>query len=115
MITVEALREYGANVEEGLSRCFNKEDFYIKLVSIALKDENVSKLDEALKAGDLSAAFEAAHALKGMLGNLSLAPLFAPVAEVTELLRSRQDADYESYMAQIRMQWDRLKALESQP
>ena len=37
--------------------------------------------------GDTVKAFEAAHAIKGAAGNLSLTPIFAPVSELTELLR----------------------------
>ena len=32
MITIDSLREYGANVEEGLARCMGKEEFYLMLV-----------------------------------------------------------------------------------
>ena len=28
MLTIEKLKEYGANVEEGLARCLNNEAFY---------------------------------------------------------------------------------------
>ena len=30
MLTVAALREFGANTEEGLSRCMNNEAFYLR-------------------------------------------------------------------------------------
>ena len=34
MITIESLKAYGADVEEGLARCLNKEDFYLKMVNL---------------------------------------------------------------------------------
>ena len=91
MITIEALKEYGANTEEGLSRCFNKKEFYLKLVSMGLADANFDKLQRAVATCDAKAAFEAAHALKGVTGNLSLTPLYAPISEMTELLRGKSE------------------------
>lgn len=44
MLTIQGLREYGANVDEGLRRCLNNEDFYIRLVGIAAADEGYDKL-----------------------------------------------------------------------
>ena len=57
---------------------------------------------DALKTGDLTAAFEAAHALKGSTGNLVLTPIFAPVSEITELLRARAQTDYTPLIEAIR-------------
>lgn len=111
MITVETLKQAGANVGEGLGRCLNNEQFYLSLVNMALGDANFEKLAEAVDAGDKTAAFEAAHALKGVLGNLSLTPIFDPVSEATELLRAGADADYRAYVEKILAERDRIKAL----
>ena len=54
---------------------------------MGLADANFGKLREAMAAGDAKAAFEAAHALKGAIGNLSLTPLYNPISELTERLR----------------------------
>ena len=111
MITIDGLKEFGANVDEGLARCVNNEAFYLKLVNMAYKDDGFDKLKNAVGANDLDTAFEAAHSLKGILGNLSLTPVYEPVAEVTELLRSRQEIDYSPYIDRILEQRDRLAAL----
>ena len=63
MVTVENLRAYGANVEEGLTRCLNNESFYLMLVGKGLEDANFDRLREAMADGNSPAAFEAAHAL----------------------------------------------------
>ena len=111
MLTLDAMREYGANVEEGLGRCVNNEAFYLRLVKIAAGDENFQKLKDAVAADDLDAAFEAAHALKGVLGNLALTPVYTPVLEVTELLRSRTKTDYTDYIRRMEEQLGKLRAL----
>ena len=111
MITIEDLRRYGANVEEGLSRCLNNEGFYLRMVGKALDDNHFEQLKESVEKNDLQGAFEAAHALKGIFGNLSLTPLFDPVSEITELLRNKADVDYLSYLQKIEKEFLELKEL----
>ncbi len=76
MLTVEQLRNYGANVDEALKRCMNNEGFYLRLVKKAMQDPYCDQLKEAIEAKDFDRAFELAHALKGVAGNLSLTPLY---------------------------------------
>ena len=87
MLTVEKLKLFGADTQAGLGRCINNETFYLRLVNMSLADKNFDALEAAVNAGDNKAAFEAAHALKGSLGNLALTPILRPVEELTELLR----------------------------
>lgn len=98
MLSVEKLNEFGANTNEALERCMNNEEFYIMLVEKALKDDSLERLDSALKSGNLDEGFEIAHSLRGVLGNLSLTPLYEVIVEITELLRSRTQTDYSPYM-----------------
>lgn len=90
MLTVEALKEYGANTAEGMARCMNNETFYLRLVGMALGDQNFDRLRAGLDAQDARQVFEAAHALKGSIGNLALTPIYEPVSELTEKLRGQQ-------------------------
>ena len=101
MLTIEKLRDWGANVDEALERCLNNEAFYLRLVEKAIQDRNFEKLKDAMASGDLDKGFEAAHALKGVLANLALTPILIPVQEFTELLRSRTQADYTPLLARI--------------
>ena len=87
MLTIEKLKELGANTDEGLTRCMNNEQFYFRLIGKAMSDNSFEKLKTAVETGDLDTAFELAHALKGVLGNLSLTPIYEPVSKLTEMLR----------------------------
>ena len=111
MLTVELLREYGADTDRALERCLNNEEFYLRLVRKAADSPDFDLLEEALSAKDLDAAFEHAHKLKGMLTNLSLTPLSSPVVELTETLRGRADTDYGPYLDRIAEERERLAAL----
>ena len=110
-MTVENLAAFGADTQEGLKRCMNNESFYLRMVKMIPGDPNFQKLYDAVDAGDLTAAFEAAHAIKGATGNLSLTPIYAPVQEITELLRNRTDTDYTELVAAIRKGRDELERI----
>jgi len=110
-MTISELKAFGANTEEGLGRCLNNEDFYFRMIKMALADAGFEKLKTAIEQNDLDAGFDAAHALKGVLGNLSLTPLYKPVSEMTELLRSKEDADYSAYVKEIVDQREALRKI----
>ena len=112
MLTIEALKEYGADTKEGVARCMGMEDFYLQLIETQLGDANFAKLEEALEAGDVQAAFDAAHALKGALGNLELEPLTKPVTEITERLRDAEGpVDVSDLMPVYKEELEKLKSL----
>lgn len=112
MITIDKLQQFGADTREGLGRCMNNEAFYLRLVNMGLTDKNFAGLEEAVRQGDRKAAFEAAHALKGVMGNLSLTPLFESISELTELLRADRDADYPALVSRILQQREKLLQLQ---
>ncbi len=111
MLTIDGLRQYGADVDSGLGRCMNMEAFYLKLVDKAVKEEAFGKLSDALASGDLDTAFEAAHSLKGVTGNLALTPMYDPLVEITELLRSRTEMDYSEILGTILGKRDELEKM----
>lgn len=94
MLTIAQLEEFGVNTKDGLARCMNKENFYFRMLKMGLSNDSFEKLESALAEGNQEAAFEYAHALKGVLGNLAITPIYKPLAEMTELLRAKKDADY---------------------
>ena len=101
MMTIESLKEAGANVEEGLARCLGKEDFYLKMVNMALSNQNFELLESPLKEKNFDKAFELSHSLKGVIGNVSLAPLCNLICTLTENLRSHKDDDNSTLYEQI--------------
>ncbi len=101
MLTLDALKQFGADTDDGLSRCMGNEAFYFKLIGKVIDDSNFKILEDAVAAKDLDKAFEAAHSLKGVLGNLALTPIYEPICEVTELLRAKQNVDYSEYLKKI--------------
>jgi len=117
MLTIDSLRAYGANVEEGLGRCMNMEPFYLKVVGMVKDDVDGSfaKLKAAMDARDAEKTFEAAHALKGSTGNVALTPIFKPVCALSDMLKGNTAAsmgpECDSLANEVFEQYARLKAL----
>lgn len=105
---IEELKKLGVNTEEGVNRCAGNEAFYLKMGAKALECDRYKTLEECIRSGNPDAAFDAAHALKGVLANLSMTPVFEPVNEITELLRTKQNADYSDLLSAM---WDQRNAL----
>ncbi len=111
MLTVEKLKEFGVDTDEGLNRCMNMEAFYFKMIKMGLANEYFDKLEGELKNADIAAAFESAHALKGVVGNLAISPIYKPLSDITEKLRAKESADYVALYAPVKELRDKLLAL----
>ncbi len=111
MITIDNLRDYGADVDEGVKRCLDDEEFYIDLVKSVIPDERLTELEQFIAARDFEKSFEVAHALKGMYGNISITPIYEPICEITELLREKKDVDYSDLLNKAKAEKKRLDDL----
>lgn len=81
------LRTYGADMDGALERFVGDEELYADCFQLFWEDASFPALDSALARQDYAAAFEAAHTLKGVAGNLGLTPLFDAVCALVEPLR----------------------------
>lgn len=111
MLSLKTLETFGVDTKEGLNRCMNNEGFYFRMINLGLSNEYFETLGKALEAGNLDEAFEAAHALKGVIGNLALTPIYDPLADMTEMLRAKKQADYVEIYRPIKEMRDKLLAM----
>lgn len=77
----------GVDLEDGVARCVGSEDFYKKMLAKFLENDSFEKLKAALDRGQTTEGFEAAHALKGLAGNLGMTRLGEADSKLTEALR----------------------------
>lgn len=101
MLTLEKLREFGADVDSGVARCANNGTLYLRLVGITIQELLSKDLGDALNEDNLDKAFQIAHKLKGGVTNLSLTPISNPLCELTELLRNKTKGDYQALYSTI--------------
>ena len=76
------------DVADALSRFLGNEVLLIKFLRRFPQDPNMDNLRCAMAAGEVTAAFKAAHTLKGVAGNLSMTALFHCVSPLVEDLRA---------------------------
>lgn len=108
----EKLEDYGMDYKGTLERFMGNEGLYLRVLGKLEKDDNAQKLQEAIDAGDLNAAFNAAHTLKGVAANLGLSPLLEAVNAIVEPLRRReQSADYVMLSEAVSEQFEKIVQL----
>ena len=86
------LESAGVDVEQALERMMGSDALLERLLHKFLEDGNFTALTAALEAGDLPAAVNASHTLKGVCGNLSMTGLYISLAGQVDALR-RGDLD----------------------
>ena len=82
------LTEAGVDCAGGVARFLGQDALYERFVRQFPQDPSFAALQTALAAGDLPAAFTAAHTLKGTSGNLSFNRLFEDIKPLVEALRA---------------------------
>lgn len=78
----------GIDINAGVERFMGNEDLYERFLHKFADDVTYSELIAAFSENNCKAAFNAAHTLKGVCGNLSLVRLYELAARMTEYLRS---------------------------
>lgn len=105
---------YGGDYRATMARFVNKEDMYLRFLDMLFQDDNMEKLGKSLEADDLKSAFEAAHTLKGVVGNMGLTPLFSAVCTIVEPLRAgEQRGDYREMYQVIEEEFEKADDLRN--
>ncbi|MDD3401766.1 MAG: Hpt domain-containing protein [Hespellia sp.] len=99
---LDRCRAYGADVDATMERLVNDEELFEMCLAQFSEDAGFAELRTAIEAKDYHAAFEHAHALKGVAGNLGLTPLFEAISVLVEALRvddySHVEAQYQAIL-----------------
>ena len=83
----EQLAGRGNDMAGALARFLDDEALYGDCFRMFLEDPGFRQLEDALARRDASAAFDAAHTLKGVAGNLGLTALYTALSALVESLR----------------------------
>ena len=75
MLTIDALRIYGADTPSGLQKCFGDEHFYLGMVEMLICDEKFDLLAIAIQERNIAACLHIAYALVDVAYGLALVPL----------------------------------------
>lgn len=97
-----AFIEAGVEIESALERFMDNDEMLKKFLKKFMDDKNFEKLFCAMDSKDYEEAFEAAHTLKGVCGNLSLQELNQFVCKEVEYLRAKEYEMAEKYIPELK-------------
>ena len=107
----EIFAAYGVDYDATLRRFAGNMVLYLRVLGMLPNDKSLEKLGAAIDSGDLDKAFEAAHTLKGVAGNLGLTPLLEAVHTIVEPLREREErSDYAQLYTAVQAEYQKAEA-----
>lgn len=98
---ITELKALGANIDEAMNRFMNNKELYQKML---LKlPPNIEKLPvlSLIETGDNEGALANAHTLKGIMGNLSITPLYEGYTKIVDLFRAGKPQEAQSVLESI--------------
>ncbi len=105
----QQLEENGADVEATLKRFMGNDAIYQKFLGKFPADPNYANLGSNIEAGAFEEAYKCAHALKGVVGNLGLTPIFNKVSDLVEELRNKAADEVDA--ARANELWQEIKTV----
>ncbi len=93
MELIEELEGMGVNADEALKRFLNNRALYEKMLKKLPDSMKGKQVMEAIDAGNIETAIETAHTMKGVLGNLSVTPLYEAYTKIVALLRENNQEE----------------------
>lgn len=102
MLDRQKLINAGIDYDEGMERFCDNEAIYEKYLKKFLNTNEFHNISEQITEKKYVEAFKTAHALKGMLGNLSMTKCYNAVSKLTEILRDSSNIQERLCMQYLR-------------
>jgi HPt (histidine-containing phosphotransfer) domain-containing protein len=90
------LEGYGVNLEVTLARFIEDEDFYVECLNAFLEEEGFKMLKKSIDKKEYIEAFNQAHTIKGVVGNLGITKLYDVICLLVESLRDKEYSNLKS-------------------
>ncbi|MDD2979625.1 MAG: Hpt domain-containing protein [Hespellia sp.] len=110
----DKLKDYGADVDGALERFIDDKEFYEECVQMFMDEPGFAALGEAIEGKDYKEAFNHAHTLKGVAGNLGLTPMLNDICTIVEALRAEDYSNLADQYADVTTALDTVKGLVAQ-
>lgn len=110
----EELAPYGIDYVDAMDRFEGNAALYERLALKYLADTHFAGLVAALEVRDFDEAYNQAHSLKGVAGNLSLRPLYEAATLESDALHAGEYEAAEKYLPQVEAAHENaIKGLEA--
>ena len=101
MSMLDELSELGVNIEDALQRFMNNSALYERMLGKLVNNVKEIKVLPAIEEGDYSTACDNAHTLKGVMGNLSITPLYKGYTQIVNCLRDNNPEEAKKILLDI--------------
>lgn len=108
---IEKLSEYGADVQGIMERFLKDEELYKNCINTFYKDTSFDDLGVSIKSQQYDTAFNYAHTLKGVSGNMGLTPLYNYIVILVESLRSKDYSKVKEQYDDVMNEYRRSKII----
>ena len=109
------LIDNGLDYQGIMNRFMHNDKLYLNILFMLPSDDNLQKLKSAIEVQDYETAFNAAHTLKGVAGNLGLVYLEQTISSIVEPLRRGELCyDYLTLCQSVEMELTRVFILIEQ-
>lgn len=98
---LHALSLRDTDVQGALRRLSGNEDLYVSCLIKFLDDPTMGELNATIREQAWDEAFTAAHALKGLAGNMGFVPLMHSTGQLVVLIRGGRLSEIGECIAQI--------------
>lgn len=102
------------DVDGALKRLAGDDQLYVRLLRAFVEDKTMSVMEAAIEAKEWDDVFTAAHALKGLAGNMGFVPLFHSIGELVLHIRSGRIAEVDEKQKVVKLYYDDLIAAINQ-
>jgi len=89
------------DVDGAIRRCCGNEQLYVDCLRAFLEDQSIGELNRAVKSKAWDDAFTAAHAIKGLAGNMGFVPLMHAASQLVIIIRGGRVSELEDSMENI--------------
>lgn len=108
-MNIMVLKNEGLNIEV-INQCFGgNEDIYFKFLRRFFEDKDYINFNELMVNSTYSEAFNSAHALKGVAGNLGMTKVYECLLVIVEKLRNSDYDDLEDLYISFKKECDRIQ------
>lgn len=110
---LDELSNLGVNVDEGLERLMGNSSLYERMFVKFFEMMQKTPVSPDFDGNDYADVIEAAHAVKGSAGNLSITPIYEAYAEIVSLLRAGQPENARDILKNVQsVQTDILNCIQ---
>jgi len=108
-ILIKKLLDYGADIQGIMERFLKDEDLYKSCITTFYEDSGFQDLGICISNKQYDAAFNYAHSLKGVSGNMGLTPLYNLIVVLVEALRNKDYSQIDRQYADVMIEYKRSK------